>query len=139
MKVNLKREPLKIFLILIVSIGIIEYTKIGLSLLDGTYTKEFIQVSPFSRGAGEVDSLPPEILDIKTMSERNNLKTFSFRFLSDDESMKLFIIARAVEFLYPARIDINSRFIFLIGKQQFLKGCRILDQLREITLYECAN
>lgn len=139
MKVNLKRGPLKIFLILIVSIGIIEYTKIGLSLLDGTYTKEFIQVSPFSRGAGEVDSLPPEILDIKTMSERNNLTTFSFRFSSDDESMKLFIIARAVEFLYPARIDINSRFIFLIGKQQFLKGCRTLDQLRDITLYECAN
>ena len=53
--------------------------------------------------------------------------------------MKLFIIARAIEFLYPARIDSNSRFIFLIGKQKFIKGCKTVDQLHEITLYECAN
>ena len=139
MRASLKNGLLNTLLIVIIFIGIIEYTKIGLSLVDGTYTKKFINVSPFSKGAGEVDSLPPEILDIKIMGERNSLTTFSLRFSSNDESMKLFIIARAIEFLYPARIDSNSRFIFLIGKQKFIKGCKTVDQLHEITLYECAN
>jgi hypothetical protein len=138
-RVGLKNGLLKTLLIVIIFTGLIEYTKIGLSLLDGTYTKKFINVSPFSKGAGEIDSLPPEILDIKTMGEKNNLTTFSLRFSSNDESMKLFITARAIEFLYPARIDSNSRFIFLIGKQQFIKGCKTVDQLHEITLYECAS
>lgn len=139
MRASLKNGFLKTLLIVIIFIGVLEYAKIGLSLLDGTYTKKFINVSPFSKGAGEIDSLPPDILDIKTMVERNNLTTFSLRFSSSDESMKLFIIARAIEFLYPARIDPNSRFIFLIGKQQFIKVCKTVDQLHEITLYECAN
>ena len=139
MRASSKNGLLKILLIVIIFIGVIEYTKIGLSLRDGTYTKKFINVSPFSKGAGEVDSLPPEILDIKTMGDRNNLTTFSLRFSSNDESIKLFIIARAIEFLYPARIDSNSRFIFVIGSQQFIKGCKTVDQLHEITLYECTN
>ena len=139
MKLGLKSRLIKIFLLLIVLIGIIEYGKIGLSLRDGTYTKEFIAVSPFSKGAGEVDSLPPEVLDIKNMSERNNLSTFNLEFSSKDESMKLFIIARALEFLYPVRIDVDSRYIFFIGGKPLLKSCKILDQLHQITLYECSN
>ncbi len=136
MKLGLKSRLIKIFLLLIVLIGIIEYAKIGLSLRDGTYTKEFIAVSPFSKGAGEVDSLPPELLDIKNMIERNNLSTISLQFSSKVESMKFF---SAVEFLYPVRIDADSRFIFLIGEQPLLKSCKILDQLHQITLYECTN
>ena len=135
-KLSLKSRLIKIILLLIVLIGIIEYTKIGLSLRDGTYTKEFIAVSPFSKGAGEVDSLPPELLDIKNMIERNNLSTISLQFSSKDESMKFF---SAVEFLYPVRIDTDSRFIFLIGEQPLLKSCKILDQIHQIALYECTN
>ena len=135
-KLSLKSRLIKIILLLIVLIGISEYTKIGLSLRDGTYTKEFIAVSPFSKGAGEVDSLPPELLDIKNMIERNNLSTISLQFSSKDESMKFF---SAVEFLYPVRIDTDSRFIFLIGEQPLLKSCKILDQIHQIALYECTN
>jgi hypothetical protein len=125
--------------LLIVLIGIVEYTKIGLSMRDQTYTKEFIDGSPFSKGAGEVDSLPPEIIDIKHMSERNNLSTFSLQFSSKDELYKIFIIARTLEFLYPVRIDADSRFIFFIGEQPLLKSCKILDQLHQIALHECTN
>ena len=137
MKVSLKSTLLKTVTLLIALIGIIEYTKIGLSLVDGTYTKKFITVSPFSKGAGEVDSLPPDILDIRSIIERNNLMAFSLRFSSEDEGKILFITARTVEFLYPTRVDENSRFIILIGEQQLLNNCKIIDKLQKITLYEC--
>jgi len=45
-KVGLKSSFIKTFLLFIVLIGIIDYSKIVLSLSDGTYTKEFIAVSP---------------------------------------------------------------------------------------------
>lgn len=138
-KLGLKSKLIKILLPLIVLIGIIEYAKIGLTMRDGTYTKKFISVSPFSKGAGEVDSLPPEVLDIKNMSERNNLSAFNLEFSSNYESTKLLITARALEFLYPVRIDVDSRFIFLIGDKPLLKNCKILDQLQQTKLYECTN
>jgi hypothetical protein len=138
-KLGLRSRLIKISLLLIVLIGIIEYAKIGLTMRDVTYTKEFIGVSPFSKGAGEVDSLPPEVLDIKNMSERNNLATFNLEFSSKYESTKILITTRTLEFLYPVRIDADSRFIFLIGDKPLLKSCKILDQLHQITLYECTN
>jgi len=138
-KLGLKSKLTKILLLLIVLIGIIEYAKIGLTMRDGTYTKKFIAVSPFSKGAGEVDSLPPEVLDMKSMSERNNLSKFNLEFSSNYEWDKLLITARALEFLYPVRIDVDSRFIFLIGDKPLLKSCKILDQFHQITLYECTN
>jgi hypothetical protein len=137
MKVSLKSTLLKTVTLLIALIGIIEYTKIGLSLVDGTYTKKFITVSPFSKGAGEVDSLPPDILDIRSIIERNNLTAFSLRFSSEDEGKILFITARTIEFLYPTRVDEKSRFVILIGEQQLLNNCKIIDKLQKITLYEC--
>lgn len=136
---NLKYILLKILIILISLIGIIEYTKISLSLVDGTYTKKFLSVSPFSKGAGEVDSLPPEVLDLRSLVERNRLISFSLRFSSMDESKKLFITARSVEFLYPARIDENSRFIIFIGELPFLENCKIIDKFKNNTLYECVE
>jgi len=137
--VNLKYILLKILIILISLIGIIEYTKISLSLVDGTYTKKFLSVSPFSKGAGEVDSLPPEVLDLRSLVEKNRLISFSLRFTSIDESKKLFITARSVEFLYPVRIDDNSRFIIFIGELPFLENCKIIDKFKNNTLYECVE
>lgn len=136
---NLKHILLKILIILISLIGIIEYTKISLSLVNGTYTKKFLSVSPFSKGAGEVDSLPPEVLDLRSLVEKNRLISFSLRFSSMDESKKLYITARSIEFLYPARIDEKSRFIILIGELPFLENCKIIDKLKNNTLYECVE
>lgn len=136
---SLKRSLTKLALMLIVVVGITEYVKIGLSLINGTYTKAFIDVSPFSIGAGEKDSLPPEILEIKTIAMRNGLKTFSLHYPSYDESTKLFFRARALEFLYPIKIDVNSKYIFAIGEHEPLNACRAIDHLQVVTLYECTH
>lgn len=129
----------KFLLFLIILVGLIEYIKIGRSLLDGTYTKKFINSSPFSKGAGEIDSLPTEILDIKTIIERNNLTVIRLEFSSIDEPLKVRLAARALEFLYPVKLNPKSQFVFLIGKQQSLDGCKNLDQLHDVNLFECVH
>jgi len=124
---------------LIILAGLIEYIKIGNALINEGTQKQFIRVSPFSKGAGEIDSLPPQVLDIKKLSDRNNISEFDLQFGAIDDSLQVLITARTLEFLYPKRISHRNNMVFLVGEDSKLKGCKEKDHLNEVGLYECPD
>ena len=80
----------------------------------------------------KIDEKLSFILDIKNISKNNNLKNFQLsKKLKDSNSY-----ARIVEISYPIKINSKSRYYFAL-KDEILKKCVLIENSKEVNLYEC--
>ena len=92
--------------------------------------------SPFALGAGEVQSLPPMVLDMAKLASKHGILQFSLSkgLRERDHGTTM---AHSVEFLYPIKMISDSGNIFaLVQEEMPAPGCR-MDTLGDIVLYDC--
>ena len=88
--------------------------------------------SPFAPGAGEIQSVPPLVLDVSRLAARHDLRQLC---LSKELLEKAGGSLR--EFLYPIRIVSDSDYIFALAHENRPdRGCRA-DISGEIAFYDC--
>ena len=129
----IKSFSLKFIIALLFLAGTIEYFKIGKSLINSTITKSFINVSPFSIGAGDIDSVSADILHAKNLILKNSLKTFSLGKSFDSDP---YLHQRIVEFAYPAKLTESNFFIDSINSK-LNASCKLVDKYMNVGLYDC--
>jgi hypothetical protein len=127
------KVALNAFLISLIFLGILEYFKIGRSLVSVTLNKNLIYASPFEKNAGIIDSLPNEVISAKYIIDRNQLKTYELAdlFLSD-----AYIYQRMIEFSYPVRVGQSMQYIGLVNGD-LVKRCTQIDRENRVALYDC--
>jgi len=90
--------------------------------------------NPFAPNLGEVQSLYPEILAMKSLALRLQINDFD---LSPNLNLDPYIYMRSIEFLYPIRKVSGSKYIFSLGKYPNGKICEKLGAEGSINLYAC--
>ncbi len=82
----------------------------------------------------KIDEKFSSILDIKNISKNNDLKNFQLsKELKGSSSY-----ARMVEVSYPIKINSKSRYYFAL-KDEIVKKCVLIENLKEINLYDCGK
>jgi hypothetical protein len=127
------KVALNAFLISLIFLGILEYFKIGRSLISVTLNKNLIYASPFEKDAGTNDSLPNEVISAKHIIDRNQLKVYDLTdfFLND-----AYIYQRMIEFSYPARVGQSNTYIGLVNGD-LARRCTLIDRENRVALYDC--
>jgi hypothetical protein len=87
----------------------------------------------FQRDAG-TNAVPPVVQDMKRIASRHAEVHYS---LSDELNADILVSQRAVEYLYPVRIEQHKEFVFTTSPQAAMADCVLLDQEKEIRLYVC--
>ena len=110
---------------------IILYVNLGKFLLRDIFIKE----NPFVVGAGyKVSYLPAEIISMKGLATKAKLADFrvSDRINADESRHQ-----RAFEFLYPIRVNSQSKFLFAMDEEKVSFGCIEIDRDDRVILYNC--
>jgi hypothetical protein len=89
---------------------------------------------PFSKSSGVTHALEPNVIEIKKIIKKNNLKNFN---LSNNLLNDTYLYQRSIEFNYPIRINKNSKYIFLSKEEEYLNSCEIVETGDFIKLIKC--
>jgi len=89
---------------------------------------------PFSKSSGVTHVLEPNVIEIKKIIKKNNLKNFN---LSNNLLKDTYLYQRSIEFNYPIRINKNSKYIFLSKEEEYLNSCIIVETGDFTKLIKC--
>jgi len=128
-----KKRFINFLLTVLICAGLIEYFKIGKSLVSETLTNSFVNSSPFALHAGEDSSLPAVVINAKKLINRNSLQIFSLdeKFINDP-----FLHQRLIEFSYPARFG-NSNYFIGMSNGELKSRCDLIDTEENVSVYVC--
>lgn len=90
--------------------------------------------NPFSPNLGEVQSLYPDVLAMKSLALRFQITDFD---LSPNLTLDPYMYMRSIEFLYPIRKVSGSKFIYSLGEYPDDRVCEMLGKEGNIKLYAC--
>ena len=90
--------------------------------------------NPFSPNLGEVQSLYPDVLAMKSLALRFQISNFD---LSPNLNLDPYMYMRSIEFLYPIRKVSGSKFIYYLGEYPDDRGCEMLGKEGNVKLYVC--
>ena len=112
-------------------LAIILYVNLGKFLLRDIFIKE----NPFVVGAGyKVSYLPSEVISMKGLATKAKVADFRVSdLINADESRH----QRALEFLYPIRVNSQSKFLFAMQEEKVSFGCVEIERDDKIILYYC--
>ena len=90
----------------------------------------------FSKDAGIVNVLPHEAIDIKKTVKKLNIDQFNLSntIIEDD-----YLFQRIIEYNYPIRFNVNSKFIFLLKSEEDIRSCKAIETTNYLKLFECYN
>ena len=112
-------------------LAIILYVNLGKFLLRDIFIKE----NPFVVGAGYKESyLPPEIISMKGLATRAKVADFRMSDLISADGSRH---QRAFEFLYPIRVNSQSKFLFTMQEEKVSFGCIEIERDDRVILYNC--
>lgn len=113
---------------------------IGVTLLLISSLKFMQQFHPallaeaFQENAGTMESLPAEIVSLKTLMTRHHLQRFN---LAEEMNDNPLLHQRAVEYTYPAKLDSTAKNVFAIKGTLLPNSCRLIDHQENIEHYVC--
>lgn len=124
--------PSSLFLInLLVGIGLVfSYAFLARNSLQDTAIKG----SPFSINAGEQQSLPSIVIEMRDLAAQLDLKEFRLSPLFVNNE---FLRQRSVEFLFPKKIVDSAKIVMAHKSEAQFTGCKLIGSGREINIYEC--
>jgi len=91
----------------------------------------------FKKNSGAGESLPAEIVSLNTLIAEEKIQKFNLAGTLNEDAL---FHQRAVEYTYPARLDLNARDTFVIKGTVLLPvnaNCKLINHLDNIEHYVC--
>ena len=121
-------NKIKILLILIIFLQLFYIANKRLDFKTEIFKKSFL------KDFGSEYVMTHDILELKKITKDLKLKKFN---ISEKLSKNVFFFQRSIEFLYPIKIDKNSKNIFFSSQEKIPSNCNILDQYKHLTFAKC--
>ena len=93
-----------------------------------------VVINPLLKNSGIKFAVPSETIEVKRLIRKHNLVYFN---LSENIKKDVYLYQRTVEFNYPARIENNSKFIYLLKKEKKKSSCTVVENADYLKLIKC--
>lgn len=88
----------------------------------------------FKENSGAIESLPAEIISLSAMISKENIQKFNLAGTLNDDAL---FHQRAVEYTYPARLDLNAKDTFVIKGTPVDTSCKLINHQDNVEHYVC--
>ncbi len=88
----------------------------------------------FKENSGARESLPAEIISLKALIAKDKIQKFNLAGILNDDAL---FHQRAVEFTYPARLDLNAKDTFVIKGAPVDTSCKLINHQDNVEHYVC--
>ena len=88
----------------------------------------------FKKNSGAKESLPAEIISLSAMISKEKIQKFNLAGILNDDAL---FHQRAVEYTYPARLDLNAKDTFVIKGTSVDSSCRLISHHDHVEHYVC--
>jgi hypothetical protein len=88
----------------------------------------------FKENSGVRESLPAEIVSLNAMISKEKIQKFKLAGILNDDAL---FHQRAVEYTYPARLDLNAKDTFVIKGTPVDTGCKLINHQDNVEHYVC--
>lgn len=88
----------------------------------------------FKENSGVRESLPAEIVSLNAMISKEKIQKFKLAGILNDDAL---FHQRAVEYTYPARLDLNAKDTFVIKGTPVDIGCKLINHQDNVEHYVC--
>ena len=88
----------------------------------------------FKENSGASESLPAEIISLSAMIRKENIQSFNLAGALNDDAL---FHQRAVEYTYPARLDLNAKDTFMIKGTPVDTSCKLINHQDNVEHYVC--
>ena len=90
--------------------------------------------NPFGSNTGINYALPLEVIEIRDIIKKQKVNDFN---LSADFIKDKYLYQRAIEFNYPIRIKMDSKFIFFLKNENISSSCQLVENRNYVKLAQC--
>ena len=90
--------------------------------------------NPFHANSGIKYSISPEIIELKELLNKNNVKEFN---LSKKITKNTYLYQRSVEFAYPLKLNKASEYLFLFKYEDMPSTCKEIQTGKYLKLIMC--
>jgi hypothetical protein len=88
----------------------------------------------FKENSGAKESLPAEIISLSAMISKEKIHKFNLVGILNDDAL---FHQRAVEYTYPARLDLNAKDTFVIKGTPVDTSCKLINHQDNVEHYVC--
>jgi len=88
----------------------------------------------FRENSGAAESLPAEIISLNALITKEKLQKFNLAGILNEDAL---FHQRAVEYTYPARLDLNAKDTFVIKGTPVDNGCKLINHQDNVEHYVC--
>ena len=88
----------------------------------------------FKENSGASESLPAEIISLNAMISKEKIQNFNRAGILNDDAL---FHQRAVEYTYPARLDLNAKDTFVIKGTPVDTSCKLINHQDNVEHYVC--
>jgi hypothetical protein len=88
----------------------------------------------FREHSGAAESLPAEIISLNALITKEKLQKFNLDGILNDDAL---FHQRAVEYIYPAKLDLSAKDIFVIKGSPVNTNCKLSSYQDNVEHYVC--